>query len=251
MIDTVVKSQNKNNKLLDDTMLSTSSNQEPNISNEFLNFNNFNYMSQYSQVSSRVRKISALIENLKNHFNINNTEELYEAIHKDIDVILGELNFTIEHIRVSSSYIPDNVASSGLINDTSTPKYVIEEKKKEMAEICRNFVNSSKNMISSSLTNLDQHKTNVINGMEYLCLIVRQCLEITYLYSFRQFKLDETRTILTSLLSLTNTFRSTSFISFLTAKKQLKDENMGLLMKQATNLANEISVLIKNFKILL
>jgi uncharacterized pyridoxamine 5'-phosphate oxidase family protein len=235
MIDSVIKSQNIN-KTQNETINNLSS--------------NFEFMIQFSQVSSRVRKINSLIDNLKTYFDITNTEELYEKIHKDIDVILSELNLTIEHIRVSSSFIPENQANKNQEENIAS-KYEIEEKKKEMADMCRNFVNSSKNMISSSLTNLDQHKTYVIDGMEYLCLIVKGCLEITYSYSFKQFKLDETRTILTSLLSLTNTFRSTSFISFLTAKKQLKDENMGLLMKQATNLANEIGLLIKNFKNLL
>jgi hypothetical protein len=204
-----------------------------------------------SQILNRINKINKLIENLKDHFNINNTEELYEEIHKDIDSILFELNLTIENIRISSAVIPENSRIKVNIQNENTAKYEIEETKKEMADICRNFVNSSKNMISSSLTNIDDLKIYVIKGMEYLCLLVKGCLEITYLYSFKCFKLDETRTILTQLLKLTNTFRSTSFISFLTAKKQIKDENMSLLMKQATNLANEISLLIKNFKTLL
>ena len=137
-----------------------------------------------------------MIHNLKSHFYINRTEDLYEQMHTDIDIILAELNLTIESIRIrqfgglriSSVVILDKSNHS---NNENHQRSEIDEKKKEMADICRHFVNSSKNIISSSLISIDKLKSYLINGMEYLCLLVKDCLEITYLYSFKNYKLDE------------------------------------------------------------
>lgn len=123
-----------------------------------------------------------------------------------------------------------------------------EEKIADVAVICRHFVNNSKSMISSALVNEEEVKPHIRNAMNSLCSLVVECLETNYKYLYLNKKIDETRQLLIQILNLLNTFRTTLNITYLASSKQLNESNINLLMKQATNLANEISLLIKHFK---
>ncbi len=194
-------------------------------------------------------------------------EKFYDEIHSDMDAILYELHSTIEHVRISSmiSNIPyetedeysqlDNIKDFKAEQETSSSlakllNKGIEEKIADVAVICRHFVNNSKSMISSALINESQLRPNIRTAINSLCSLVVQSFETTYRYLYKNEKLDETRQLLIQILSLINTFRNTLNITYLASNKQLNDASMNLLMKQATNLANEISLLIKHFKLL-
>lgn len=210
------------------------------------------------------------------HVKLDN-EKFYDEIHADMDGILYELHSTIEHVRISSmiSNIPyamedeeETTSSSSVTinggldehaenNSNDGATYIatllrkgIEEKIADVAVICRQFVNNAKSMISSALINEHKLRANIRIALNSLCALVVQCFETTYKYLYRNEKLDEARQLLIQVLNLINTFRNTLNITYLASAKQLNDASMNLLMKQATNLANEISLLIKHFKLL-
>jgi hypothetical protein len=180
-------------------------------------------------------------------------DKFYDEIYADLDSVLLELHSTIEHVRLSSM-MPQSYDDSGLKEPNSElSKYLIrniEEKIASVAVICREFVSNSKSMISSALINENEVKPHIRNAMNSLCSLVTQCFETCYNYLYKNEKLDETRQLLIQLLNLLNTFKTTLNITYLASSKQLNDTNMNLLMKQATSLANEISLLIKHFKLL-
>ncbi len=201
------------------------------------------------EMAERLNKLNQI--KVKTNVDNQSTEKFYDEIHCDLDVVLFELHSTIEHVRLSSMI--SNVKTENEITENveiieSNSK--IEEKISSVAQICRQFVNNSKNMISSALVNKSEVKTFVRNAMNSLCSLVVQCLESNYDYMNKNKKLDETRQLLIQILNLLNTFRTTLNITYLASSKQLNEGNMNLLMKQATNLANEISLLIKHFKLL-
>ena len=196
------------------------------------------------------------IERLK---NINDKKELekeddkfYDEVYKDLDVVLFEVNSTIEHVRVSSMLSAvNNVETSSIDAEVSRFMDVkVDDRISEIAVICRQFVNSSKSMISAAFTKQFDIKADVRDAMNSLCSLVVKCLETNFNFLYYNQKLDETRHLLIQILSLLNTFRTTLNIICLASANQLSESNMSLLMKQATGLANEISLLIRHFKLL-
>lgn len=178
-----------------------------------------------------------------------NSDKFYDEIHADLDIVLYELHSTIEHVRLSSMLDVQNDEKDTQNSENSiTNQLKFEEKIADVAVICRKFVNNSKSMISSALVNEKEVKPHVRNAMNSLCSLVVECLETNYKYLYLNKKLDETRQLLIQILNLLNTFRTTLNITYLASSKQLNESNINLLMKQATNLANEISLLIKHFK---
>jgi len=177
----------------------------------------------------------------------NGADKFYDDIHADLDVVLYELHSTIEHVRLSSML--DTYEESNSDEASSENNQIrFEEKITDVAVICRQFVNNSKSMISSALVNEEGVRPHVRNAMNSLCSLVVECLETNYKYLYLNRKLDETRQLLIQILNLLNTFRTTLNITYLASSKQLNESNVNLLMKQATNLASEISLLIKQFK---
>jgi len=202
------------------------------------------------EMNERLEKLNQI--KIKTNVESTTNEKFYDEIHSDLDVVLFELHSTIEHVRLSSMI--SNLNSSEEKNEENDNEIDSnlknEEKISNVAQICRHFVNNSKNMISSALVNESEVKPFVRNAMNSLCSLVVQCLETNYEYLNKNKKLDETRQLLIQILNLLNTFRTTLNITYLASSKQLNEGNMNLLMKQATNLANEISLLIKHFKLL-
>ena len=205
------------------------------------------------EMNERLEKLNQI--KIKTNVESTTNEKFYDEIHSDLDVVLFELHSTIEHVRLSSMI--SNLNSSQEKNEENDndlkpldSNLKNEEKISNVAQICRHFVNNSKNMISSALVNESEVKPFVRNAMNSLCSLVVQCLETNYEYLNKNKKLDETRQLLIQILNLLNTFRTTLNITYLASSKQLNEGNMNLLMKQATNLANEISLLIKHFKLL-
>jgi len=202
---------------------------------------------------SRLNKIKS-----KTLLDMNDSEKFYDDVHADLDVVLFELHSTIEHVRLSSmldkfedEFLNVDMNEEVYTGDSLACKIMnskLEEKIADVAVICRQFVNNSKSMISSALVNEDQVKPHVRSAMNSLCSLVVECLETNYKYLYKNKKLDETRQLLIQILNLLNTFRTTLNITYLASSKQLNESNINLLMKQATNLANEISLLIKHFK---
>lgn len=177
---------------------------------------------------------------------MDETDKFYDEVHSDLDIVLYELHSTIEHVRLSSMLDKFDEIEDLRETELNQPKF--EEKIADVAVICRQFVNNSKNMISSALVNEDEVRPHVRGAMNSLCSLVVECLETNYKYLYLNKKLDETRQLLIQILNLLNTFRTTLNITYLASSKQLNESNINLLMKQATNLANEISMLIKHFK---
>ena len=223
------------------------------------------------EMSARIEKLNKIKMREINFEDLeNDNDKFYDEIHSDMDTILYELHSTIEHVRISSmiSNIPydmdeedetendkENVENNDLSNENppSLSRLLVkgvEEKISDVAVICRQFVNNSKSMISSALINENQLKPHIRTAINSLCSLVIQCFETTYKYLYKNEKLDETRQLFIQILNLINTFRNTLNITYLASSKQLNDASMNLLMKQATNLANEISLLIKDFKLL-
>ena len=195
---------------------------------------------------SRLNKIKS-----KTLLDMNDSEKFYDDVHADLDVVLFELHSTIEHVRLSSMLdkFEDEFLNADMNEEAcKIMNSKLEEKIADVAVICRQFVNNSKSMISSALVNEDQVKPHVRSAMNSLCSLVVECLETNYKYLYKNKKLDETRQLLIQILNLLNTFRTTLNITYLASSKQLNESNINLLMKQATNLANEISLLIKHFK---
>ncbi len=180
------------------------------------------------------------------------TDRFYDDVHADLDVVLYELHSTIEHVRLSSMLDAFEETKEGFngegpeLSGSNHAKF--EEKIADVAVICRQFVNNSKSMISSALVDEEGVRPHVRSAMNSLCSLVVECLETNYKYLYLNKKLDETRQLLIQILNLLNTFRTTLNITYLASSKQLNESNVNLLMKQATNLANEISMLIKQFK---
>jgi hypothetical protein len=189
----------------------------------------------------------------------SDNEKFFDDIHADLDTVLYELHSTIEHVRLSSMMI-SNMKRSEHDEDRLTELNSIllsqglNGEKNKIGEIvanCREFVNNSKTMISAALINETEVKVNVRNAMNSVCSLVVHCFENSFLYLYKNEKLDEIRQLLIQLLNLLNTFRVTLNITYLASAKQLTEANVGMLMKQATSLANEIGVLIKHFKLLI
>jgi hypothetical protein len=223
------------------------------------------------EMSARIEKLNKIKMREINFESLeSDNDKFYDEIHCDMDSILYELHSTIEHVRISSmiSNIPydmdeeddsKNDKQNFENNDPSNenPPCLsrllikgVEEKISDVAIICRQFVNNSKSMISSALINENQLKPHIRTAINSLCSLVIQCFETTYKYLYKNEKLDETRQLFIQILNLINTFRNTLNITYLASTKQLNDASMNLLMKQATNLANEISLLIKDFKLI-
>lgn len=204
-----------------------------------------------SQISERLDKIEKFILKSASYVDENGFE-LYDKIHKDIDLILLELNLTIEYLRVNGTYIENtnsNENDEKICNDElSKSKKDVDLKKKEIADVCRQFVNDSKNMISSSFTNYENLNSHIIQGLNSLYLLIRNCLLIAKINAKHYGKFYGTKTVLSQLLSLINSYRGTINIASLVAQKQLKEISMNLLVKQASSLADEISMLIKCLK---
>lgn len=205
------------------------------------------------EMTERLNRLNQI--KTKTNVDSTNNEKFYDEIHADLDVVLYELHSTIEHVRLSSmisnvNQTDESENSSNASSESNESDVKIEEKISSVAQICRQFVNNSKNMISSALVNESEVKPFVRSAMNSLCSLVVQCLETNYDYLNKNKKLDETRQLLIQILNLLNTFRTTLNITYLASSKQLNEGNMNLLMKQATNLANEISLLIKHFKLL-
>ena len=213
--------------------------------------------------------MSLRIENLnriKDKVDIKpESDKFYDEIYSDLDLILFELHSTIEHVRISSMITNihqdentnekvskvenyenfDNTQQSQIFSISN-----IDEKITEVAIICREFVTSSKSMISSALVDEISLKPHIRAAMNALGTLVAQCFETCFSYLYRNQKLDETRQLLIQILNLLNTFRTTLNITYLAASKKLNETNIDLLMKQAASLANEISLLIKHFKLI-
>jgi len=183
-------------------------------------------------------------------------DKFYDEIYADLDSILFELHSTIEHVRISSMITNNKGSDANAVSydfDDSNKFQIenIDEKITEVAIICREFVTNSKSMISSALVD----ETSVMipcirNAMNSISSLVVQCFQTCFSFLYRNEKLDETRQLLIQILNLLNTFRTTLNISYLATTKKLNEANVNLLMKQATCLANEISLLIKHFKLL-
>lgn len=201
----------------------------------------------------RIEKLT----NIKNKvFVEEESNKFYDEIHADLDSTLFELHSTIEHVRVSSMLTLSNDPNNNESKDEQNSEIMrfmnkrVEDKVNDVASICREFVNNSKSMISSALVSENEVKPHVRNAMNSLSSLVVECFQTSYHHMYKNVKLDETRQLLIQILNLLNTFRTTLNITYLAASKQLNDANMNLLMKQATSLANEISLLIKHFKLL-
>lgn len=217
------------------------------------------------EMNARIDRLNAI--KIKT-FVDENTDKFFDEIHSDLDVVLLELHSTIEHVRLSSMMI-SNMKNNGVdaksdnqhdvdsnklieLNELNINATMRNNKISEIVANCRDFVNNSKTMISSALL-MDESelKQHVRQAMNSICSLVVHCFESSFLYLYKNEKLDEIRQLLIQLLNLLNTFRVTLNITYLAAAKQLNEANIGMLMKQATSLANEISVLIKHFRLLL
>ena len=185
-----------------------------------------------------------------------------------MDAILYELHSTIEHVRISSmiSHLASSSSSCGDLSQEAPPttggeslnlselltKSVgVEGKVAEVALICRQFITTTKKMISSGLLNEKDVTCHMRDSTNALCSLVVHSFDTTFEYVKKNVKLDETRHLLIQILNMINTFRITLNITYLAVSKQLNQINMDVLLRQATSLANEISVLIKLFKLLI
>jgi hypothetical protein len=181
-------------------------------------------------------------------------DKFFDDIHSDLDTVLYELHSTIEHVRLTCSmtiHKTTATAASSLNTDLCSSVSSSNGKMAEIVANCREFVNTSKTMISAALINEAEVKASVRWAMVSVCALVVHCFEASFMHMHRGERLDETRQLLIQLLSLLNTFRVTLNITYLAAAKQLTEANVGMLMRQATLLANEIGVLIKHFKLLI
>lgn len=204
-------------------------------------------------MSLRIEKLKKIKKNVEID---QENDKFYDEIHNDLDSILFELHSTIEHVRISSMITNNNGTDSNSVSynfDDSNRFHIenIDEKITEVAIICREFVSNSKNMISSALVDQSAVKPHIRNAMNSISSLVIECFQTCFSFLYRNEKLDETRQLLIQILNLLNTFRTTLNISYLCLNaKQTNETNVNLLMKQATSLANEISLLIKHFKLL-
>lgn len=174
----------------------------------------------------------------------------FSRIYTDLESVSVELHATIEHVRLSSM-VPNeqSVCEKKEISNEIFRKS-LEENLNEIAARCREFVHSSKTMISNALVDDEQMLPNVRSAMNSLSLLVKVCLQICFEHMFKNEKLDQIRQLLLQILNLLNTFRNTLNITFLAVNKQLNDVQMDLLIKQAHSLADEISQLIQRFKLI-
>ncbi len=199
------------------------------------------------EMTQRIEKLNQI--KIKSKIDECN-EKFFDEIHSDLDTVLYELHSTIEHVRLSSMI--SNIKQPEC-NDVISEN-MLNENKAKMSEIvanCREFVNNSKTMISSALINENEVKMYVREAMNSISSLVVHCFENSFMYLYKNEKLDEIRQLLIQLLNLLNTFRVTLNITYLASSKQINDTNITLLMKQATDLANEIGILIKHFKLLI
>lgn len=133
----------------------------------------------------------------------------------------------------------------------------------EFTNKCNDFIQQSKTMIKSALETVnnqnsqrDEEEIQVLmrlhirNAMALVCSIILQCFESCYLLLYRNEKLDEIRQLLIQILNLLNTFRSSLNVAYLFALRKLNEKNSGLLLKQSSNLENDICFLIEYFKII-
>ena len=171
----------------------------------------------------------------------------FSRIYADLESVSVELHATIEHVRLSSMMPNDQAVCEKEISNEIFRKS-LEENLNEIAVRCREFVHSSKTMISTALVDDEQMLPNVRSAMNSLSLLVKVCFQICFEYMFKNEKLDQIRQLLIQILNLLNTFRNTLNITFLAVNKQLNDVQMDLLIKQAHSLADEISQLIQRFK---
>lgn len=198
-----------------------------------------------SEMADRVLKLEKIAQNTVDIEGENG----FSGIYADLESVSAELHSTIEHVRLSSM-----VTSEQLVCDKEISREMfrrsLEDNMNEIAVTCREFVHSSKTMISSALIDDDKMLSNVRSAMNSLSLLVKVCFQICFEYMYKNEKLDQIRQLLIQILNLLNTFRNTLNITFLAASKQLNDTQMDLLIKQAHNLADEISQLIQRFKLI-
>ncbi|CAF0708303.1 unnamed protein product [Brachionus calyciflorus] len=203
-----------------------------------------------NEMMERIFKLEKIAENkFNNEENSKSSDQYFNEIFSDLDIVLVELHSTIEHVRLSSMITNlEQLNEDTIENDIF--KRNLEDNLNEIALICREFVHYSKTMISSALIDDQAVLPNVRTAMNSLSLLVKTCFQVCFKYMYKNEKLDEIRQLLIQILNLLNTFRNTLNISFLASTKQLNDTQMDLLMKQAQCLANEISLLIKYFKLI-
>lgn len=110
---------------------------------------------------------------------------------------------------------------------------------------------SSTNMMSDQMQEQNQMlRFHIKNTMALVCSLIVQCFESCYVLLYRNEKLDEIRQLLIQILNLLNTFRSSLNVAYLFSMRKLNEKNSSLLVKQASNLENDISFLIEYFKII-
>lgn len=219
--------------------------------------------------------------------NINN-ERVFDEIQTDLDGVLYEIHSTIEHVRVSSMLMGtttttktttthgnNNENTSEETPETSSLKHINSDSQLSVNEFtnkCNDLVDHCKTMINSALlaaaassstsssantTMSDQMQEqnqmlrfHIKNTMALVCSLIVQCFESCYVLLYRNEKLDEIRQLLIQILNLLNTFRSSLNVAYLFSMRKLNEKNSSLLVKQASNLENDISFLIEYFKII-
>lgn len=206
------------------------------------------------EMNDRIEKLNRIKAKTNLYVNTNN-EKIFDEIQSDLDGVLFELHSTIEHIRISSMLSNTDFTATPKSDEHGNDKNVpIKMSSKlninEFTNRCNDFVDHSKTMINSALLEDGQMKFHLKNTMILICSLVVQCFESCYVLLYRNEKLDEIRQLLIQILNLLNTFRSSLNVTYLFSLKKLNDKNASLLIKQSTNLENDICFLIEYFKIL-
>ncbi|XP_041357056.1 uncharacterized protein LOC121374154 isoform X2 [Gigantopelta aegis] len=181
--------------------------------------------SSYSVVSDTV--VDSVKYVLSKKYGIDD----FESASKDVERLLDDIKITMESLRTSRI-------------DRKLRQFEIC--KEELMNQTKLFVNDAKMLVSSATQTRDELAANLHRGIHSLAKIFLHSQAVMLMMESQHLG----QHLGAEVIKVSNAFRSTVSASNAAVGKPLHDPHMKYLMRQATNLASLLSMLIKTLKTL-